>query len=131
MQETEEILADLVNGRAPAEPVFVSRYQKAYTRFGIYRLVERCAAKVPGLAERRITPHVLRHTTACHLLQAGIDINTIRKWLGHSKIATTTIYAEIDLEMKAKAMALCDMVEPGSGKPWKENKGLMARLKSL
>ena len=44
---------------------------------------------------------------------------------------TTNIYAEIDLEMKAKAMAICDIVEPGPIRPWKENKGLMAFLNSL
>ena len=73
----------------------------------------------------------LRHTTACHLVLAGVDINTIRAWLGHSSIDTTNIYAEIDLEMKAKAMAICDIVEPGPIRPWKENKGLMAFLNSL
>ena len=45
--------------------------------------------------------------------------------------STTNIYAEIDLEMKAKAMAICDIVEPGPIRPWKENKGLMAFLNSL
>jgi len=48
----------------------------------MYRLIERCAAHVPGLAGRTITPHVIRHTTACHLVLAGVDINTIRAWLG-------------------------------------------------
>ena len=131
MPETERILMEFVRDRASTEPVFVSRHQEPYTRFGIYRLVERCAARVPGLADRKITPHVLRHTTACHLLHAGVDINTIRKWLGHANIATTTVYAEMDLEMKAKAIALCDIVEPGPSRPWKKNKGLMDRLKSL
>ena len=60
-----------------------------------------------------------------------VDINTIRAWLGHASIDTTNIYAEIDLEMKAKALALCDAAEPGPGWPWKEEKGLLAFLKSL
>ena len=72
-----------------------------------------------------------RHTTACHLVFAGVDINTVRAWLGHSSINTTNIYAEIDLKMKARAMALCDVAVPGPARPWKENKGLMAFLKSL
>jgi len=50
-----------------------------------------------------------RHTTACHLLRAGVDINTIRGWLGHVSLETTNIYAEVDLEMKAKALARCDV----------------------
>ncbi len=83
---------------------------------------------MPSLAARRITPHTIRHTTACHLLQAGIDLNTIRTWLGHASLDTTNIYAGIDLEMKAKAMALCDAAKPGPDRPWKENKGLMAFL---
>lgn len=129
--ETEHVLTDLVYGRNPKEFVFLNRYQEQYTRFGIYRIVERCAAKAPALAGRKITPHVLRHTTACHLLQSGVDINTIREWLGHADISTTNIYAEIDLEMKAKAMALCEIPGAQTGKPWKEDEGLMARLKSL
>ena len=56
-----------------------------------------------------------RHTNACHLLQAEVDLNTTRAWLGHASLDTTNIYAEIDLEMKAKAMALSDAAEPG---PW-------------
>ena len=100
-------------------------------RFGVYRLVERCAARVPSLAARRITPHTIRHTSACHLLQAGVDLNTIRAWLGHASLDTTNIYAEIDIEMKAKAMALCDAAGPGPDRPWKANKGLMAFLAAL
>jgi integrase len=52
---------------------------------------------------------VIRHTTACHLVLAGVDINTIRAWLGHVSISTTNIYAEIDLTLKANAVALCEV----------------------
>jgi site-specific recombinase XerD len=45
----------------------------------------------------------IRHTTAVHLLRAGVDINTIRAWLGHVSLDTTNVYAEIDLTMKAKS----------------------------
>ena len=129
--ETDRVLAELINGRSANDPVFLSRYRKPYTRFGVYRLVERCAASVPTLEGRKVTPHVLRHTTACTLQRSDVDINTIRAWLGHVTINTTNIYTEIDLEMKAKALALCDAVEPKPGRPWKEKKGLMAFLKSL
>ena len=71
-----------------------------------------------------------RHTTACHPVFAGVDINTVRAWLGHSSIDTTNIYAEINLRMKAEAMALCDVAEPDPGRPWKEDKDLMAFLNS-
>ena len=129
--QTEGVLAELVKDLAPGDAVFLSRHRKPYTRFGVYRLVERCAARVPSVAGRRITPHTIRHTSACHLLQAGIDLNTIRAWLGHASLDTTNIYAEIDLELKAKALALCDGAEPGPDRPWKENKRLMAFLGAL
>ncbi len=73
----------------------------------------------------------IRHTTATYLLRAGTDINidTIRAWLGHVLLATTNVYAQIDLQMKARAMA---HLEP-SGKPPKHRMGsdLMQFLRSL
>ena len=129
--ETEKILAAEILGRAPDAPVFVSRLLQQYTRFGIYRLIERCASQVPQLTGRAVSPHVIRHTTACHLVQAGVDINTIRAWLGHVSISTTNIYAEIDLTMKANAIALCEVGVPTTGRSWKGDKDLMAFLKSL
>ena len=128
---TEDALAQLVRGRADDDAVFLSRLRKPYTRFGVYRLVQRTAGRVPSLAERNITPHTIRHTSACHLLQSGVDLNTIRAWLGHVSLDTTNIYAEIDLEMKAKAMALCDAAQPGPHRPWKADKPLLAFLSAL
>ena len=83
------------------------------------------------LAPKRISPHTIRHTTATHLLRAGVDLNTIRAWLGHVSLATTNVYAEVDLEMKAKALAGCEVNDPGRGKPWRENAGLMEFLRKL
>ena len=60
---------------------------------------------VPTLVTKNVSPHTIRHTTAVHLLRAGVDINTIRAWLGHVSLDTTHIYAEVDLKMKAKALA--------------------------
>ena len=128
---TERVLAQLVRGRTAVDAVFFSRHGRAYTRFGVYRLVRRCAERVPSLDGRRITPHLIRHTSACHLLQAGVDLNTIRAWLGHVSLDTTNIYAEIDIEMKARAMALCDAAPSGPDRPWKQNKGIMAFLGAL
>jgi site-specific recombinase XerD len=129
--ETERALADQISGRAADDAVFVSRLGKPFTRFGVYRLVERCAARVPELADRTITPHMIRRTTACHLVLAGVDINTVRAWLGHVSINTTNIYAEIDLTLKARAVALCEVGQPQPSRSWKEDKDLMAFLKSL
>jgi integrase/recombinase XerD len=129
--ETERVLANEVLDREAEAPVFVSRLGTQFTRFGVYRLIERCAAGVPELAARTITPHVIRHTTTCHLVLAGVDINTIRAWLGHVSISTTNIYAEIDLTLKANAVALCEIGQQRPGRSWKEDKDLMAFLKSL
>ena len=73
-----------------------------------------------------------RHSTATHLLRAGVDINTIRAWLGHVSLDTTNIYAEIDLEMKAKALAKCEVVD--ASKPqrrWRDDPALMTFLRAL
>lgn len=63
---------------------------------------------MPSLRAKQVSPHVIRHTSAVHLLRAGVDINTIRAWLGYVSPDTTHVYAEVDLEMKAAALARCD-----------------------
>ena len=93
----------------------------------LFKMCEVAAARVPSLVGKRVSPHVIRHTTATHLLRAG----TIRAWLGHAKLDTTNIYVEIDLETKAKAIALCDATEPQATTPWREDTGLMAFLRTL
>jgi len=99
-------LAELVVNRGPRERVFLNRRGEPITRFGIHKLVRRCVLKairrMPSLTTKRVSPHTIRHATAMHLLRAGVDINTIRAWLGHVSIDTTNVYAEIDLEMKAR-----------------------------
>jgi site-specific recombinase XerD len=125
----------LVRDRGPSEHVFLNRYGRPITRFGIHTLVERSAAraaeKVESLVAKRVSPHTIRHTTATHLLRSGVDINTIRAWLGHVSLATTNVYAEVDLEMKAKALANCEVEGKTSGKPWKKDAGLMDFLRAL
>jgi integrase/recombinase XerD len=59
----------------------------------------------PQLAGRAISPHTIRHTTAMHLLQAGVDITVIALWLGHESPSTTHIYLEADLAMKEEALS--------------------------
>ena len=78
------------------------------------------------------SPHSIRHSTATHLLRSGVDINTVRAWLGHVSLDTTNIYAEIDLEGKATALAKCDITnEIGPTKRWVNNPDLMQFLRSL
>src|SRR6266478_3562974 len=59
-------------------------------------------------ARRHVGPHVFRHTAAVHLLEAGVDVNVIRGWLGHVSLETTNRYAEINTRMKEAALRLCE-----------------------
>ena len=59
----------------------------------------------PTLAGKRIHPHSLRHTTAIHLLKAGVDFATISQWLGHASLNTTMRYARADIDLKRQALA--------------------------
>jgi integrase/recombinase XerD len=111
---TAHVLRALLQRRvdaAPEAPVFLNVRGQPLTRFGVYATVTRGAARaarqLPSLATKRVSPHVVRHATAVHLLRAGVDINTIRAWLGHVSLQTTNRYAEVDLQMKAKALAAC------------------------
>lgn len=133
---TIEELRALIANRSPAACVFLNRCGHPITRFGIHALVERyvhkAQAQMPSLGAKRISPHTIRHSTATHLLRAGVDINTIRAWLGHVSLDTTNIYAEIDLEMKAKALAKCEVTD--AGKPqrhWRDDPTLMTFLRAL
>jgi integrase/recombinase XerD len=135
-KKTMSELHCLIREGDPGRPLFLNRYGDAMTRFGVHELVARhakaAAEKVLSLKAKRISPHTIRHTTATHLLRAGVDINTIRAWLGHVSVDTTNIYAETDLAMKAKALAACD---PGGGsrrkKKWRDDPNLMEFLRKL
>jgi integrase/recombinase XerD len=133
--QTVQELRLAIEGREPGEHVFLNRYGRPITRFGVYHLVKRYVARVrgkmPSLTKKDVSPHTIRHSSATHLLRTGLDINTIRDWLGHVSVNTTNIYATVDLETKAKAVAQC---EPGVAAPvrrWSEDKGLMTFLRNL
>lgn len=125
----------LIEGREPDEPVFLNRRKQPITRFGIFWLIRRYASKasqkIPSLINKRVSPHIIRHTAAVHLLRSGVDINTIRAWLGHVSLDTINIYAEVDLEMKAKALDHCEIMGIPQNKKWHNNPQLMDFLKSL
>jgi integrase/recombinase XerD len=133
---TSSLLTRLVSGRDASDAVFLGRTNQPMTRFGIHRIVthyaELASAVVPSLIAKRVSPHTIRHTTAVHLLRAGVDINTIRAWLGHVSLDTTHVYAEVDMEMKARALASVDI----SGLPQTQRRSralpsLMTFLKGL
>ena len=69
------------------------------------------ATRLPSLAKKPVSPHVLRHTSAMHLLQAGVLFNVISLWLGHESTNTTHRYVEADLAMKEKALARLEVPE--------------------
>jgi site-specific recombinase XerD len=128
-------LQALVSNRKPGDHVFLNRRGQPLTRFGIHALVERYArrvsAQMPDIAGKRVSPHTIRHTAATHLLRSGVDINTIRAWLGHVSLTTTNVYAEVDLKMKAEALAECEVEDSVPSKPWREDEGLMEFLRTL
>jgi len=130
-------LRALTSGRSPDEPVFRNRRRMAVTRFVVHatvaRYVTEAAISCPSIAKKAISPHVIRHTTATHLLSAGVDINTIRAWLGHVSIDTTNVYAEVDLEMKARMLAACGSFASGTApaRRWRDDPPLMQFLRSL
>ena len=96
-KRTADALKPLVAGRNTPEFVFLNRRDEPLTRFGIYSLVRRASDQasrtLPSIAAKRISPHCLRHSCAVHLLRSGVDINTIRAWLGHVSLDTTHVYA--------------------------------------
>lgn len=134
-RKTVDELRPLIERRAASQHAFLNRRGQPLTRFGIHALVERYAAQVgtnmPSVAKKRVSPHTIRHTTATHLLRSGVDINTIRAWLGHVCLSTTNVYAEVDLEMKAKALTRCEIKDDKPKKPWRNNPGLMEFLRTL
>ena len=84
----------------------------------------------PQLARRSISPHTIRHTTAMHLLQAGVDITVIALWLGHESPATTHVYLDADLSMKERTL---DRLQPIGASPgrYRPPDHLMQFLQSL
>src|SRR6266568_4075376 len=96
------------NGR-PGDPLFPSRRGSPLSRVAVERLLAKHADAAqrtcPSLHGKRVTPHVLRHTAAMSLLQAGVDSAVIALWLGHQDISTTGIYLHADLALKEKALA--------------------------
>jgi site-specific recombinase XerD len=134
-QQTVNELTDLIAGRDQHDHAFINRCKQPITRFGIHTMVKRYVKKItpqlPLITKKRISPHTIRHTTATHLLQAGVDINTIRAWLGHVSINTTNIYAEVDLNMKARALACCEIEEDVTPTHWRDNKSLMNFLDAI
>lgn len=92
--------------------------------------VARAAIQTPSLLKKRVSPHILRHTTAMHLLQSGVPFNVIALWLGHESPTTTHRYVEADLAMKEKALARLEAPDT-TLRRFKPPDSLMKFLKTL
>jgi len=141
-QETVALLKQLLPEQTANDPeraVFTSPQGRALTRFGIYKIVHRHTRSLlkPNESRRRISPHTFRHTSAVHLLEAGVEVNVIRGWLGHVSLETTNRYAEINLRMKEAALQACQPPASASSEAgprraiWQEDAELMKWLKNL
>jgi integrase/recombinase XerD len=121
-------------GEDAAHVAFPSARGTPLSRDGVDYLlkqtVQRAVAACPSLATKSISPHVIRHTTAMHLLQAGVDMATMALWLGHESIETTHMYLQADLAMKEKALEKLEPIE-GEWKRFHADDPLLAFLAAL
>ena len=85
--------------------LFLTRLGRPFTRQGVFKVIRQRAAAV-GIAPERISPHVLRHCFASHLLEHGADIRAIQEMLGHADIGTTQVYTHVDARRFAEVHRL-------------------------
>ena len=118
----------------PTDPLFPGPRGTSLTRDAVALLVSKHAARAsahcPSLAKKKVSPHVLRHTCAMQLLEAGVDISVIALWLGHEKVETTQIYLHADLALKARAIARTAPPDTPPGR-YKAPDSLLAFLERL
>jgi integrase/recombinase XerD len=104
----EALLRERGIGRHDSVPLFVGTQGERLTRFGATHVVRRAMAiaseRLPELARKHASPHVLRHSLAMSLLQSGVDLPTIQAWLGHAQVTTTHRYAAADVEMMRRGL---------------------------
>ncbi|GAE86641.1 tyrosine-type recombinase/integrase [Bacteroides reticulotermitis] len=115
-------------------PLFFNQRRQPLSRGGITHILNKYASKVDGiLIPEKITPHILRHSKAMHLLQGGYNMVIIRDWLGHVSIQTTEIYARLDIETKRKILesAFPERISNEEMPDWNEDKSLIDFLKNL
>lgn len=118
----------------PSDPLFPSRRGGRLSRDAVERLLRKYAAlaqqRCASLSTKRLSPHVLRHTSAMRLLQAGVDRSVIALWLGHESAETTQIYLHADLSMKERALARTAPVPTGPRR-YRAPDALLAFLEGL
>lgn len=138
---TVKILRALLEERgietASTQQLFRNRRGEPLTRFGVRYLLRKYAndarTVVTSLDAKRVHPHVIRHTTAVHLLQAGVDLVTISHWLGHASVETTNRYAAVDLEVKRAAIAKARPIGPlaPAVAAWRTDRTILQWLEAL
>ena len=137
-QQTARLLTALpgpAGPPAPGAPVFAAHGQPL-TRYGIYKIIRRHASRFDDpRTGRRVSPHTFRHTAAVHLLEAGVEVNVIRGWLGHADLATTNRYAEINTKTKLAALQAAEPHDVSAGSRtnpiWRSDQSLLNWLASL
>jgi site-specific recombinase XerD len=114
-EETAEAINRWIKAREQAgisaEHLFINSHRRKISRFGIAHILGKYASMAGencfSLRDKHVTPHTFRHTTALHLIQSNVDIVVVKDWLGHADIRTTSLYVDINTEMKRKALEMC------------------------
>jgi site-specific recombinase XerD len=116
------------------DPLFPTIRGSKLSRDAVERLVKRhtvaAARSCQSLIGKRVSPHVLRHSTAMDLLHHGVDQSVIALWLGHESVETTQMYMHADLRLKEKALARLNAPDSHPGR-YRPDDALMAFLEAL
>lgn len=121
-------------GAGPNDPLFATIRGAPLSRDAVERIVRKhadtAALNSSTFRLKRVTPHVLRHTSAMQLLQSGVDRTIIALWLGHESVETTQIYIHADIQLKEKAMALTKPIDAPKGR-YRPGDELLSFLEAL
>jgi site-specific recombinase XerD len=122
----------LENGKLDM-PLFCNQRRNALTRGGITHILQKYTTAIKGMdIHGKVTPHILRHSKAMHLLKAGVNIVYIRDILGHVSIQTTEMYARVDMETKRKVLeSVYSGITPKELPDWNQDENLLNFLKNL
>lgn len=139
--QTAQVLGEWLEERRvdprSEERLFLNHRREPLTRFGVRYLLAkygtRAQTAAASLAGKRLHPHTLRHSTAAHLLKAGVDLSTISHWLGHASLTTTHRYATVDLDQKRQAIAKAKPIATASrtAAVWRHDASILEWLEAL
>jgi integrase/recombinase XerD len=133
---TVRVLAAWIKEQGKADPkiLFPSTRGGSLSADSIQYLVTKYAAAArkncPSLSQKHVSPHVLRHTAAMEMLQAGVDRSMIALWLGHEWVETTQIYLDADLALKEKILARTTPIKAKKGR-YRPSDQLLSFLQGL